>query len=489
MKDINPKIPIEIDGYQSPVGMPTESSKGGVLIYSKVGINCYPREDLNNIMYKSRELESFFIEVVNPKSTNDIIGVVYRHPCMNDILFNDDYLKKLCKKLSSENKNNYISGDFNFDLLSTSTHNTTFDFFDSMMSNFLLPTITIPTKINTVKSTVIDNIFTNDINPDMKSGNLTIGISDHLPSFFIVPKKNQNHMPKKQNLYKRDSKNFDRENFLLDYLAIDWEESLEVDKNDTNHSLSNFMLKMTNLLDKYIPVKKVSQKEFKRKFKPWISQNILHKIECKNKLFKKYVKIKNADQKQRILHEYKFAKNEITSMTREAKKAYYRNYFSKHKKNLQKVWKGIKEIINIKNKNFDHPTSLLVDKSFTDDPTKMANAFNDFFTSIADDILKKRRFEGNKSFRDFLLNPLPNSLLLFECEEIEIKKIIKLLNVHKASGPNSIDTNILHLLVEEISHPLCKIFNLSFNTGQHPDIFKIAKTIPIFKKRIKINGL
>ena len=89
-------VSIEIDGYQSPVGMPTESSKGGVLIYSKVGINFYPREDLNNIMYKSKELESFFIEVVNPKSTNDIIGVVYRHPCMNDILFNDDYLKKLC---------------------------------------------------------------------------------------------------------------------------------------------------------------------------------------------------------------------------------------------------------------------------------------------------------------------------------------------------------------------------------------------------------
>ena len=190
-----------------------------------------------------------------------------------------------------------------------------------MMSNFLLPTITIPTKINTVKSTVIDIIFTNDINPNMKSGNLTIRISDHLPSFFIVSKKNQNHMPKKQNLYKRDSKNFDRENFLLDYLAIDWEESLEVGKNDTNHSLSNFMLKMTNLLDKYMPVKKVSQKEFKRKFKPWISQNILHKIDCKNKLFKKYVKIKNADQKQRIFHEYKLAKNEITSMTREAKKS------------------------------------------------------------------------------------------------------------------------------------------------------------------------
>ena len=212
----------------------------------------------------------------------------------------------------------------------------------------------------------------------MKSGNLTIGISDHLPSFFIVPKKNQNHMPKKQNLFTRDTKKFDRENFILDYLSINWDESLEVDQNDTNHSLANFMLKINNLLDKHMPVKKVSQKEFKRKFKPWITNDILRKIEVKNKLFKKYINLKNADRKQRVFNEYKIAKNEITFLTREGKKAYYKNYFSNHKNNLQKVWKGIKEIINITNKNFDHPTSLLVDKLFIDDPTKMANAFNNF---------------------------------------------------------------------------------------------------------------
>ena len=46
----------------------------------------------------------------------------------------------------------------------------------------------------------------------------------------------------------------------------------------------------------------------------------------------------------------------------------------------------------------------------------------------------------------------------------------------------SIDTTILQLLKDEISGPLCEIFNLSFSTGLHPDLLKIAKTIPIFKK-------
>ena len=76
-----------------------------------------------------------------------------------------------------------------------------------MMSNFLMPTITLPTKINTGKSSVIDNIFTNQIHPDMMSGNLTIGISDHLPSFMIVPRdNNQSHLPKKNNIYTRKVK-------------------------------------------------------------------------------------------------------------------------------------------------------------------------------------------------------------------------------------------------------------------------------------------
>ena len=58
-KDCDPKIDINIDGYQFPVGTPTESAKGGVLIYVKNGINFKPRNDL--AIYKSKELESFFI--------------------------------------------------------------------------------------------------------------------------------------------------------------------------------------------------------------------------------------------------------------------------------------------------------------------------------------------------------------------------------------------------------------------------------------------
>ena len=64
----------------------------------------------------------------------------------------------------------------------------------------------------------------------MKTGNLSIKISDHLPSFMIVPSQNQNHLPKNHNLYSRKCKNIDRENFVLDYFEIDWNNTIEVYK-------------------------------------------------------------------------------------------------------------------------------------------------------------------------------------------------------------------------------------------------------------------
>ena len=211
-KNSEPKIDIKIPNYQCPIGTPTEATKGGVLIYAKVGINVEPRDDLT--IYKEKELESYFIEVINEKCKNSIVGVIYRHPCMDENIFVDEYLQPLIDKLQLENKNIFISGDFNFDLLRLE-HSETSNFFESMMSSQLMPSILLPTKINSKKDTIIDNIFTNQINPDIRSGNLTWAISDHLPSFFIMPKNNQNHIPKKQNFYVRDMKKFDRVNFTL----------------------------------------------------------------------------------------------------------------------------------------------------------------------------------------------------------------------------------------------------------------------------------
>ena len=481
IKDVDPIVDISIDGYQPPVGTPTESTKGGVLIYVKNDIKFKPRNDL--MVYKAKELESCFIEIINKKESNNIVGVMYRHPCMSEGGFIDENLRYITDNLSNESKKVFIAGDFNFDLLNSANHDTTFEFFDTMMSNFLLPVITLPTKINPGRNTLIDNIFTNQLNPDAISGNLEINLSDgHLPSFLIIPKQNQNHLPKKHNIFTRSSKNFNREEFLLDYLDVDWNTVIDTTQNNVNYSINNFLTNFNSILDVHMPFRKKTRREFKQKYKPWISNHILSKISEKNKVLRKYISSKDPERKSALYDEFKAIKNEITFFTRSGKNAYYKKYFSENKNNLQKIWKGIKEIINIKSQNYDHPTCIEVGDDCITDPISISNSFNDYFTSIADNIIKKRKYNGTKSFRDFLANRMAENFTFDVCTEEEVKTIISSLNIAKSSGPNSIPTNILHLLKEEICNPLTKIYNLSLSTGKHPDVLKISKTIPVYKK-------
>ena len=479
------KCDISIPNYQTPISTPTEGTKGGVLIYVKAGINFKPRNDLK--IYKSKELESAFIEIINKNESNTIIGAMYRHPCMNENDFIDNYLKELVDKISGINKKVFIAGDFNFNFLNTSTHNSTNDFFDTMMTNFLLPAISLPTKINTGKNTLIDNIFTNHIHPDCKSGNLEVNLSDgHLPSFLIIPKANQNHLPKKHNIFTRNTKNLNNDNLKNEFNRQDWGAIIDSSRNDVDHSLANYMAKLNGILDSHIPLKKLSSKQFKQRFKPWITNEVLNKIKEKNKVLNKLVKSKNPIRTKELSSQFKTLKNEISYLTRTGKKNYYQRYFTEHKDNIKKVWKGIKEIVNIKSKNYDYPTCLQEGNSTVTDPTAIANSFNDYFTSVADQILNKRKYNGNKLFSDFLKNRLANSFVFEPCTKEEIQIIILSLKTSKSYGPNSIPVSILHLLVDLISSHLETIFNISFVTGKHPNLFKLSKTIAIYKKGSKL---
>ena len=47
-------------------------------------------------------MESTFIEIVNPKKSNIIVGVIYRHPSMDLTDFNCDCLNQLLENISKE---------------------------------------------------------------------------------------------------------------------------------------------------------------------------------------------------------------------------------------------------------------------------------------------------------------------------------------------------------------------------------------------------
>ena len=100
---------------------PSESEKGGVLLYISEHLQFIDREELDLLAYKSKETESKFVEIIRPKNKNIVVGCIYRHPLMSIDEFNNDVLTTLLEKISAENKTLILLGDFNIDLLMSDT--------------------------------------------------------------------------------------------------------------------------------------------------------------------------------------------------------------------------------------------------------------------------------------------------------------------------------------------------------------------------------
>ena len=151
---------------------PTETAAGGTLLYIANHLSYKYCNDLN--IYKNKELKSTFIGIVNPKKSNIIVGVIYRHPSMDLTDFNNSYLNKLLENISKEQKSIFLLGDFNVNLLNYTEHN-------SLALNSFMSLILQLIIITSHSNSLIDNIFSNMIGPDIMSCNSTANISDHLP--------------------------------------------------------------------------------------------------------------------------------------------------------------------------------------------------------------------------------------------------------------------------------------------------------------------
>ena len=81
-----------------------------------------------------KNLESIFIEIINPRKSNIIVGVIYKHPKMNVTDFNNNFLNNLLKKINQEQKKVFLLGDFNIDLMHCNENKPTNEFLDPLAS-------------------------------------------------------------------------------------------------------------------------------------------------------------------------------------------------------------------------------------------------------------------------------------------------------------------------------------------------------------------
>ena len=122
------------------------------------------------------------MEITVPHGKKIIVGFVYRLPNQNTALFLDKF-NDILSRISKDNKQCYVMGDFNLDLLQYNHHTPTQEFIDTLFSHTFIPLISNPMRLTSYSATLIDNIFTNNLSQNVLNGIVLNDSSDHLPVF------------------------------------------------------------------------------------------------------------------------------------------------------------------------------------------------------------------------------------------------------------------------------------------------------------------
>ena len=255
---------------------PSQSAAGGVGIYVKSSLKADKGLDLSTF---TSDFKTLWIEIQNTKSKNILFCCAYRHPSSDIDKFNE-HMQEIITKIENEKKLVFIMGNFNINSLNYENHTPTSDFINTFFANHLQPLILQPTKVTDSTSTLIDNIFSNDISNKVTMGNMLIQISDHFPEFSILRTSALDFSNCSHLVY--DYKKFDQSQFLSEYQNMDFGFLDSVEQN-VDSKFDEFLGNLSHLVNKHCPKKKLNKKTLRNK--PWINSQILQMMRIRDKLF------------------------------------------------------------------------------------------------------------------------------------------------------------------------------------------------------------
>ncbi|MEW8548505.1 MAG: endonuclease/exonuclease/phosphatase family protein, partial [Candidatus Thiodiazotropha sp.] len=307
LNNIHPDLPFHINGFQKPFRRDRkENAGGGILVYVKDGVCCKQRSDLEHV-----GLECIWLEVQPVHSKSFFVGQLYRPP--NSTIQWNEIFEESLENVLKEEKEIYLLGDFNRDLLNNQINRAWTDYIEPFGITQL---VSEATRVTPDSSTLIDHVYStcpeNVNNVDVPK----IGLSDHFPIFFT--RKMHVHQPKGNHctISYRSFKDFDETKFINDLQSVPWNIiKLFENTDDILESWTDLFLEVVN---KNIPIK---QHRVKHKNQPqWITPEILDAIRSRDR----HKSLGNNN-------EYKFWRRKVTKLIRNAKRDKYQTFIENNK--------------------------------------------------------------------------------------------------------------------------------------------------------------
>lgn len=451
-----------IPGY-SACDIYHNSHRGGIKIFIN---KSFPFIKLKSLSIINDLFQSLCLKINLGNKKNLYILGLYRSPSGSRLDFNSSFSDLILNKIQS-NRDFILAGDFNMDLVNPDDNLQINNFMNLMFNRSFIPLIKCPTHLNPITlipSTLLDQIWTN-LPMNSASAVLDYRFNYHLPVCSFIPNLSKNP------IVETEFRNFSESNITR--LKNDLP-NLNLNLNLNSHPRSlvdSFNSWLTDIIDKYFPIKhkKISIKRLKS---PWLTNDLMlcinkkHKLRsdlCKNLITKEsYVQYKNL-----LSHTLKFSRQ-----------LYYLIMFDEAKSDISKSWKIVHSLLS--RGDSSSINSLKINGQNVSDQLQIANHFSNYFLNAPINVIDNIPPCLDNSIVDHF--SLENSLYFYPSDVNEIKKIISSLK-NKKPSLHDIPVKLFKLMIDTLSPLISSIFNICFFASEYPDALKIARVVPIFKKK------
>ncbi len=390
---------------------------------------------------------------------------IYRSPngCM-DSFFNQ--LEQLLTKLFSNFSKFLLIGDININVLDLANPSTQ-RLRDTLSSFNLKWSVNSPTRITNISQTAIDNVITNI--PNTSVSLLNSAISDHFALEAVIHScKSENIEPQVKISRTLKAQNINLLNHFLKNESWNF-----LDKYNCSNDMFNAFSNCFNYhLDIACPLKRSKLNQRKRS-NSWITKGILVSRDKLKFYYSIFINTQNEDFRA-FYRRYKQTYKRVIK----AAKAYDVNKALQTTDNFSKTaWQIINKSKGSKSQTNFGPTKIEINNGTIEDPMKIANEFNTYFSSVASSFQTQPKRPQINNVRE----PV-TSMALGPVDEDEVFRVIQKLNAKKTCDNNGMSVWLLKQCFRHILTPLTKLINSSFETGTFPCLLKTAKVVPVFKK-------
>ena len=421
-----------------------------------------------------------------------IIVNTYRSPSGSTAKFSDYFSTTVLPSLQKySSKHIIVTGDFNCDLIKYEDDSFSQQVIDSASQHGFLQIVSRPTRITDHSATLIDHVYTNNLQNTISCNILTLDISDHLAISTTIALDSGKGSKILLQKIRASSTNPEKRQFNdendLKFSSLIANETFEKVKtiSDPNERFNKFSEIYNQHYNTAYPLEKgrPKRKNERKNSKPWILPWLENAISRKHELYNTYIKRPTGLNKTEYKKLVKFCDKHVKL----AKAKYYNKYFKENAANSKKQWEMINNLLNRKGKH-NGRIKLKDDKGSTiDDPKKVSENFNKYFTSIASKLKTEIDIKNGanistdpEGYKKTLPKESVNSMYVSNVNSFEIGSIIDDLK-NKAT----LDTRTTALKIarqhDTFTNMLADLINISFEQGICPAALKIARVIPIHK--------